>query len=196
MKYDEIMDRIEVTPEMRQRVLDHLQNAQKTRRKRFAWRYVLSAAACLAVILCCYIFRQPRQQEPITQVIPQIENVDSLQELSEKTGIPLKELTAIPFEVSETEYVSYWENLAEILYSGQDNQLCYRKSAGTEDNSGDYNVYQREQILTISGLSVTLKGDDSGYCLAIWTDGTYAYSVSVTSPLSEEAFRQLLEANL
>ena len=193
MKYDEIMDRIEVTPEMRQRVLDHLQNAQETRRKRSAWRYVLSAAACLAVILCCYIFRQ---REPITQVIPQIETVNTLQELSEKTGIPLKELTAISFEVSETEYVSYWENLAEILYSGQDNQLCYRKSAGTEDNSGDYNVYQQEQALTISGLSVTLKGNDDGCCLAVWTDGTYAYSVSVTSPLTEEAFRQLLEANL
>ena len=69
------------------------------------------------------------------------------------------------------------------------------KSPGTEDNSGDYNVYAQEETLEISGNAVTLKGGNGAYSLAIWTDGSYAYSISVTDPLSRDAFRALLEEN-
>ena len=195
MKYDEIMDRIEVTPQMRHRILHSLEEAREKKKKRFLLRQVVSIAACLTIVLCCWYVWMPGQQEQDVQAIPQIEEVGSLQALSRETGIPLKELTGLPFEISETEYVSYWEELAEIQYLGQADSLRYRKSEGTEDNSGDYTVYQQEINLTISGCSVTLKGSGEGYCLAVWTDGTYAYSISVTAPLSEEAFQNLLETN-
>lgn len=193
LKYEEIMDRIEVTPQMRQRVLQNLEKAQK--KKRPVLRQVLSVAACLAVLLCCWYAWKPRQQEPIIQGGVQIENVDSLTALTQKTGIPLQELTGLPFEVTEEEYISYWQELAEIQYLGQSDTLCYRKSLGTEDNSGDYNTYPQEKTVDVSGLSVTLKGDGKGCSLALWTDGTYAYSISVSGQLSEETFRTLLEAN-
>lgn len=192
LKYEEIMDRIEVTPQMRQRVLQNLEKAQK--KKRSVLRQVLSAAACLAVLLCCWYAWKPRQQ-PIVQGGAQIENVDSVEALTQKTGIPLQELTGLPFEVTGEEYVSYWQELAEIQYLGQSDTLRYRKSLGTEDNSGDYNVYSQEKTVDVSGLSVTLKGDGESCSLALWTDGTYAYSISVSAPLPEEAFRALLEAN-
>lgn len=197
MKYEEIMDRVEVTPEMRQRVLSNLEQARKP--KRPALRQLMSLAACLAIVLCCWYAWKPRQQtqveNPGAQGASQIENVASLEALSQKTGVPMKELTGLPFDVEATQYVSYWEELAEIQYFGQTDSLCYRKSHGTEDNSGDYNVYSQVKTLDVSGCAVTLKGGAEGYSLAAWTDGTYAYSISASKPLTEETFRGLLEAN-
>ena len=197
MKYEEIMDRVEVTPEMRQRVLSNLEQARKP--KRPALRQLMSLAACLAIVLCCWYAWKPRQQtqveNPGAQGASQIENVASLEALSQKTGVPMKELTGLPFDVEATQYVSYWEELAEIQYFGQTDSLCYRKSHGTEDNSGNYNVYSQVKTLDVSGCAVTLKGGAEGYSLAAWTDGTYAYSISASKPLTEETFRGLLEAN-
>lgn len=197
MKYEEIMDRVEVTPEMRQRVLSNLEQARKP--KRPALRQLMSLAACLAIVLCCWYAWKPRQQtqveNPGAQGAAQIENVASLEALSQKTGVPMKELTGLPFDVEATQYVSYWEELAEIQYFGQTDSLCYRKSHGTEDNSGEYNVYSQVKTLDVSGCAVTLKGGAEGYSLAAWTDGTYAYSISASKPLTEETFRGLLEAN-
>ena len=45
------------------------------------------------------------------------------------------------------------------------------------------------------GNAVTLKGGNGAYSLAIWTDGSYAYSISVTDPLSRDVFGALLEEN-
>ena len=197
MKYEEIMDRVEVTPEMRQRILSNLEQARKP--KRPALRQLMSLAACLAIVLCCWYAWKPRQQtqveNPGAQGAAQIENVASLEALSQKTGVPMKELTGLPFDVEATQYVSYWEKLAEIQYFGQTDSLCYRKSHGTGDNSGDYNVYSQVKTLDVSGCAVTLKGGAEGYSLAAWTDGTYAYSISASKPLTEETFRGLLEAN-
>lgn len=74
-------------------------------------------------------------------------------------------------------------------------QVMFRKGTGDEDISGDYNAYGKEEALSVSGCTITLKGNDDGCSLATWTDGTYAYSISVASPISGEAFRSLLERN-
>lgn len=155
-------------------------------------------AACLMIVVCCWYAwkpREPQDQEQGMLAASQIETVDSLEALSQKTGLPLAELTGLPFAVEHTEYVSYWENVAEIQYFGSTDSLRYRKSKGTEDNSGDYNVYAQNTETEVSGNTVTLKGENGAYTLAIWTDGQYAYSVSVTARLSQEAFLALIENN-
>ena len=48
---------------------------------------------------------------------------------------------SLPFTPEQTEYISYWHELARIDYTGEGKTACYRKAAGTEDCSGDYNVY-------------------------------------------------------
>ena len=195
MKYEEIMDRVALTPEMRQRVLGSVEAAGIQKRKRVL-RQLTALAACLAIVLCGWLVWQPRHvQEPDVMAIPQIEEMSSVEALSAKSGVPLKELTGIPFPVEHTQYVSYWENLAEIEYSGGADTLCYRKSQGTEDNSGDYNVYDREETVEIAGSTVTLKGEGDTFTLATWTDGSYVCSVSLTTPLSQQAFQTFLAEN-
>lgn len=197
MKYEEVMNRVTVTPEMRQRVLRNVKAAGIQKRKRVMGQ-LTALAACLAIVLCGWLVWQPRdvqEPEPDVMAIPQIEEAVSIDELSAKTHIPLAELTGIPFPVERTEYVSYWENLAEIQYFGGSESLRYRKSQGTEDNSGDCNVYDREETTKVGENSVTLKGTDEGFTLAVWTDGSYAYSISLTTPLSQDSIRAFLTEN-
>lgn len=195
MKYEQIMDKIEVTPEMRRRVLRNVEAVQRKKQKRLV-RQLVSLAACLAIVVCCWYAWKPREaQEQGMMAAAQIETVDSLEALSEKTGLPLAELTGLPFAVEHTEYVSYWGSLAEINYYGSTDTLCYRVSLGTEDNSGNYNEYAQNTEAEVSGNTVTLKGENGVYTLAVWTDGQYAYSISVTVPISWEIFTALIEEN-
>ena len=183
MKYEEIMDKIQLTPEIRRRVLRNVEVKQAKQKKRQLTRRLFTLAACLAIVVCCWYVWKPKQLDPLEQgmmAVAQIDTVDSLEALTEKTGIPLNELTGVPFTVD----------------FGDTDSLCYCKSPGTEDNSGDYTVYAQEETLEISGNAVTLKGNDGAYSLAIWTDGSYAYSISVTNPLSEDVFRTLIEENV
>ncbi len=195
MKYEQIMDKIEVTPEMRQRVLRNVEAAQRKKQMRLV-RHLVSLAACLAIVVCCWYAWKPREaQEQGMLAVSQIETVDSLEALAQKTGLPLVELTGLPFAPERTEYVSYWGNLAEIQYFGETDTLRYRISQGTDDNSGDYNVYAQSTETEISGNVVALKGENGAYTLAVWTDGQYAYSISVTVPISREIFTALIEEN-
>lgn len=197
MKYKQIMDRIEVTPEMRQRILQNIEVGQAKKRKRLT-RQILSLAACAAVVLCCWFAWKPKQPQDTQQgmmTTAQIEDVSTLEALAEKTGVPMKELTGLPFAVEQQEYRSYWNELAEIRYIGGNESLCYRKSLGTQDNSGDYDEYSQKTTVPLSGCTVTLKGGTDGYVLAIWTDGTYAYSVSISVPMSEDVFQTWLKEN-
>ena len=188
------MDKIEVTPEMHQRVLHNIETAPV--KKRGLTQQLFTLAACLAIIVCCWFAWKPKpSQEQGVMVTNQIETVERLDGLTEKTGIPMGELTGLPFAVAQTEYTSYWGELAEIQYFGENETLRYRKSLGTDDNSGDYSQYAQETPLPLFGCVVTLKGSAGGYTLAVWTDGTYAYSINSSSPLSLDAFQTLLEHN-
>ena len=104
----------------------------------------------------------------------------------------MRDLSNLPFTPEETRYTSYWGNLAEIQYAGNGQSAVFRKSAGTEDNSGDYESYRETADLSVQGNSVTLKGDGKTYALALWTDGTYAYSLRLSPGVPESAWAALI----
>ena len=54
LKYEQIMDKIEVTPEMRQRVLRNVEAEQAKQKKRQLTRRLVTLAACLAIVVCCW----------------------------------------------------------------------------------------------------------------------------------------------
>lgn len=193
--YDEIMDKIEVTPEMRRRVLRRVQaeavSPAKPRVLRFpAWKKYLSAAACL-VLLTAGAAALPRllgpgQPEPPPVLLPpSIEEAESLAGLSKLVGFEVDAEFTLPFEPAETTYCSYWNELAQIQYSGQGQTATYRQSAGTQDNSGDYTDYGDVIEITVNGLPVTIKGDAGAYVLAVWTDGAFSYSLHLSQGASE-----------
>lgn len=202
-QYDEVMEKIEVTNEMRGRILANIQkmDLQTTAASRIipfpGIKKYLSIAACFAVLLCSVfaaghmagIFQS---EEPNVAIANGIEEVDTLEELSTAVGFEVAELKLLPFEVEETSYVSYWNELAEIDYAGEGRTASFRKSPGTEDNSGDYNSYPDVKEINVGPLAVTLKGGGEVYTLATWLADRYAYSIRLSDGISESEWHALI----
>ncbi len=74
--------------------------------------------------------------------------------------------------------------LLEVLCRTGDDRLILRKAPGSGDISGDYTAYAQEQVTAVGDRSVTMRGADGRFSLAVWTDGGYAYSVCADTPLS------------
>ena len=69
--------------------------------------------------------------------------------------------------------------LIQVSYRGEDDGVLLRKAAGTDDVSGDYNVYAETDTAAVGELTVTLKGNDGTVSVASWTDGGYAYAIDI-----------------
>lgn len=200
-EYDEIMEHLQVTPQMRQRILEHIEEADLSTPKKVlrfpALKKALSLAACF-VLLLAGVMALPqllsRSEAELPPVLDSqgIEEVASLEELSKLVGFEIKEDFSLPFEVTERSYVSYWNELAEIDYAGEGQSAVYRQSPGTEENSGDYTPYSQSVALKLDGRTVTLKGDQDAFPLALWTEGGYAYSLHLSKALSAEDWGKIL----
>lgn len=202
--YRELMEQVNLTPEARERILTNVQQADLSPqpekvvpfpRRRQTWRRWASLAACLVVVVAVLVavplLREQPEQTPPVQALPPFRQVDSLDALSEAVGFPVTEVSSLPFDPVNTTYTAYDEGLAEITYTGSGGQTAtYRQSCGTEDNSGDYNLYPDTQ--TLPDQNATLKGQDGLYTLALWTDDTYTYSLNLSSGLSADAWQALL----
>lgn len=122
------------------------------------------------------------------------EELSSAKELAERTGVDIRELTDLPFAPTQTQYTAYSDALAEIRYLAGDKEIRLRKSAGTEDNSGDYTDYADVQTISLAGQSVTLKGEGESVSLALWSDGTWSCSISADPALSREEMTALVQS--
>lgn len=198
--YDEIMDKLEVTPEMRERVLKRVAQEDIVPAKSNVLRFpklkqYLSAAACLALLIAGAAalprLIQPQPPEDV-QAVPQIEEAASLDELCTLVGFEVDTRFDLPFEPEETTYCSYWKELAQIQYSGEGQTATYRQSVGTQDNSGDYSSYGDATRIIANDLTITLKGDAGSYVLAIWTDGVFSYSLHLSQNIAEDEWLAML----
>ena len=233
-KYDEIMEHLVVTEEMKQRILSNV-NEDSVKKKKtvtFAsYQKPLGIAACFAVlVLAAFLTRgkfwnlpqnkaaAPDAQEELAanpdsgmqdsdeleSSVPSTNNesmvgssygiveLEDTAALSEAVGFPVEDLTSLPFEVRQVTYCSYFNDFAEIDYTGDGQSLSYRKARGTEDISGNYNEYQNEKHLTVNNLDILLKGNSEKYTLASWTDGTYAYALSFEQEVTEEEITAII----
>lgn len=205
-RYDEVMEHIEVTPEMRRRILKNIEQTDLTKatlRKVVRFPHIkqfATLAACLAVVLVGALtlpslfhgLDEPDVLSPGGSIM----QVSSVEELGERVGFEVNEWNCLPFQVEETTYTAYWQDVAEIVYSGEGQTAIYRKGTGSEDVSGDYNIYETETEFSVDGTSVTLKGNGGAYTLAIWKDGDYAYSISTSVGMSESSWKALLNQDL
>ncbi len=196
--YDEIMERVALTPDMRMRVLRVLESSEGTVPRWGLRRHrMLAAAACFLLLLTGALtlprlLRDASSDPPGVQVTPDIVQADSLEALSELVGFPVAQLESLPFAVDRVCYTAYWNELAEIAYNGNGMYAVYRMSRGSEDNSGDYSVYQDILTVDANGYTVTLKGNDGAYLLAVWTDGTFSYSLKLSDGIPQEEWEAVL----
>lgn len=203
-KYDEIMDQVEVTDEMKKRILSNIEKEDRTStapKRVFRWNKMASVAAGFIVLLVAGTLLYPQlihkdevePDENVQQGVWGMQAYDSAKEMAEQLSFTMEDIPSLAEKSQETSYVVYDENLGEINYSWDDQSICYRKSTGREDNSGDWNEYSKLETVNVEDLTCTLKGNgDDSYVLATWTDGTYAYSLSATKGMSQNDLLDLI----
>lgn len=119
----------------------------------------------------------------------------TLDEAAQLAGFPLEAPDTVPGG-SERQVRAAEGSMIEVIWSAEDGAevLRARKGAGTGDVSGDYNNYGETATAVIGGLEATLKGDGGKVCLAVWTDGGHAFSLSAPAGLTAEEMSALVEA--
>lgn len=66
----------------------------------------------------------------------------------------------------------------ELRYRSETDEINIRKAAGSEDISGDYNVYEQESRTAADGFDITVKSSGTNCHLAVWANDGYTYAVS------------------
>ncbi|MCI6568045.1 MAG: hypothetical protein MSF32_03980 [Dysosmobacter sp.] len=205
-RYDEIMDKIEVTDEMRARILNHLQEVDLTKRTRpkvlrlSSVKKYLSVAACFAILLLGVLtlpgLLDRGLQRPAEVLNPGADIVDAatLEELSGLVNFEVPEVTGLPFTPEKQSYTAFGKDMAQITYEGNGQTCTFRKSIGSEDNSGDYNAYSAVEEISVGDAAVTLKGTEDGFTLAIWWDGAFSYSLQLSGGLTVDEWETLIAA--
>ncbi|MCR5795992.1 MAG: hypothetical protein K6G61_11685 [Solobacterium sp.] len=72
------------------------------------------------------------------------------------------------------------EDLVQAVYGDADNSIILRKSTQEGDISGDFNEYPEADVISVSGMDVTVKMKDGKAYNAVWTDGTYSYAIQAS----------------
>lgn len=201
-----MMDKIEVTPEMRRRVLDNIERAELGAQKRgsavrFPVRRLAALAACLALVLLGSLalprlLGGERGTQGETVLLPNgFAVVEDGTRLSSAVGFEAEGIENLPFVPTETEY-SYLDEprMAQIIYRAEAGEIVWRKARGAQDISGDYNRYAAADTVTVGGSEVTLKGDGGGYRLALWTRDGFSYAISVTFDATAEELCRMIPA--
>lgn len=91
-------------------------------------------------------------------------------------------------------HVQTMDGIVELRYSNGSNEIRVRKGKGTNDISGDYNVYKNVSEKKIGGNTVTLKGNGDGVSSATWTDGTYFCSIFSENELTNKLVESIVAA--
>ena len=201
--YRQIMDAVSVTPEVERRVLAGLRRSLDTGRRPAAprrWQPRL-AAACAALILCgaaalpLWLDSRAPVETPPVQVTWGTQQFGSVGELADNLSYPLLLPAEVP-EGYEPESIRRLQGqLAEVVWQGADSQsLTYRMAPGEQDVSGDFTAYGWEETLTAGSYTVTCKGEDALVFLAVWSDGTYSFSLHASAGLTTEQTTELIQS--
>ncbi len=201
-RYDKVMKNIEVTADMRNRILNNMNNLNLNKIPNkiipfHNYKKYLSIAACFVFLLVGSLIihnTSSGPNEPPLLVGPKIVDHSTIDELSEAVGFPVKELQNIPFDVDTMKFTSLCDDLAEVTYEGQSNTAVLRMAPHNEDISGDYSEYTSIKNDTINGHEITLKGNNGKYNLGVWQSDGFSYAVHFSEAVSEQEILITIES--
>ena len=196
------MENIKVTVEMNDRIMNKIDNTDFNNNSRkvikfSAYKKYISIAACfvflfVGVATISNIIKH--HNEPLVQVVPDIMEYSSVDELSNAVGFTVQEINSHPFDIEKKTYTAYSKDLAEIIYTSRDSTVTFRESKGNKDISGDYNDYNTVNEITVGNTLVTIKGYEDKFNLAVWEKGGFSFSVQISVGVSEEEMFDMVKS--
>ncbi len=142
------------------------------------------------------------EAEEVTQMGNPFTDVSSISEAEEMTGFSIT-VPEAPAEYPDMYVRVMTGSMIEIIFENKANETEYaidegyriRKEAGTEDISGDYNVYAEVTTVTVDGRAVTMKGNDGTVSVAVWTADEYSYAVIAGEhPMTAEEMTEVISS--
>ena len=70
------------------------------------------------------------------------------------------------------------DKMIEAVYRDDSGEIRIRKAPGTEDISGVFTEYAESNTITVKEHQVSVKGNEGKASVAVWTDGSYTFSVT------------------
>jgi len=142
---------------------------------------IFSAAAC---------GKKKEPAEPKVMSTFQLEKYASEEELEDAVGFSVEDLRDLPVTISEIQYQAIAGEIAQVIVLyGEDEEpgrIVFRKSAGEDDNSGDYNRYDSERTVEVDGTAVMLKGSEGAAALALWQRDGFTCSMAFDPEVPED----------
>ena len=90
--------------------------------------------------------------------------------------------------------------MAEVRWSDDVQEICYRVSRGgdgtSSDNSGDYTVYAESGTLDAGGTTVHWRGQDGRIRVAVWTGNNLIFSIRAAEGLTQTQVAQMVQETL
>ena len=211
-KYNEIMDKIEVTEDMRQRVLKNVEEectnanniVQFPSRNKKKYASLVGVAAVAAVCIIAgkgIIGNTPTVSDnPEGDVMIQgpVE-AGSAQELSNNVGFDVEDVLVLFNSATDVHYTAIGD-IAQIVYTTADNKVTWRKAPGSDDISGDYNTYATIVEKEIDGINMTIKGNENEnnvdkFFNVTWTKDGYSYSLSFENGVDLTEIEEIINSN-
>lgn len=165
----------------------------------------ISLTACTSEIS-----KNSLQKDPVTQIANPFINCETLDDAAEIAGFYMyapenikgynerkisvieNNLIQVGFYNSYTNSNSLEDDLSPDNYYIVDS-LYLRKALGNEDISGDYNSYSLIKDLDINGVTVTLKGFENTFNVAVWNSGSFSYAIGSSISLQENEIIEYIE---
>jgi hypothetical protein len=218
-KYTSAFDKIRVTADMEKRIAANLEKESRrlaempqqgripqsgrilqSGRNAFLKqkRFIYAMAACCVLVFSAAIFYtsmlNQRGPDPVAGVVNPFKAYGSIDELKKALPFELIVPAKIPprYEIEGIDSIA--GKTAQIRYSDGNETITFRAASGTEDISGDSNIYATNETKTVSGMQVMLKGNGDLINLAIWTDDTRSYSLSLSQGMSEDSVLEMIQS--
>ena len=134
-----------------------------------------------------------------TQVISPLHQHKTLAELRSAVGFDFPVPNA-PAGFQVACYQDIAGTMAEVRWSDDVQEICYRVSRGgdgtSSDNSGDYTVYAESGTLDAGGTTVHWRGQDGRIRVAVWTGNNLIFSIRAAEGLTKTQVAQMVQGTL
>ena len=206
VKYNEVMEHVQLSAEAKSRILDNVRNAEIAKKEEkkdpkilfsSGFRKWATIAACIAILVVTGFalrFGAPSPSGIVASPSSSTVECASIKELSETVGFTVEDVTLAAADPEQIQYLSFFGKIAQISVQGSGQNFTFRKAEGNDDVSGDYNSYEDEKIVKAEGIDVTLKGEGGEVLLAIWQENGFSYSIAFSPAVKEELAGELIRA--
>lgn len=132
-----------------------------------------------------------------TQIPNPFTEYNSIDDAKKALSFEPKLPTAVPNGYKITYIATMGANFLDVRYTNGDKEIMYRTSVGSDDISGDCNVYSDVSSVKIGDVTVTMRqnikgGESRALSGAVWQDNGMTYSLSSDAGLTDKDMTDII----